>query len=251
MDNILESPSFVIHLTKKCPERKNYFMNNIQNAGYKNINIFDAINAHDENELDEALKMFNYPKIDKSLGKGQIGCLLSHLKLYKYIIDNNIEISNIFEDDVYFHPEWNKLSIEYYNDTPKDFDIIFIGNQIYNSKAKKINKEPCFCTHAYIITLEGAKKIYNLILNFGFNIELNNELLGENYNGIFVIDFIFYKIQDRTNKNQINLLYNWYCWNGTYYECENNKLPLKGSKEKNYGLVFQSDIFDSSMSQIN
>lgn len=139
MYNILVLPSFVIHLTKKYPERKNFFLNNIKNAGYQNINIFDAVDGYDENELNETLKIFNYPLIDKSLGKGQKGCLLSHLKLYKYIIDNNIKISNIFEDDVCFHPEYNKLSYQYINYTPKDFDILFIGNQISNLKSKKIN----------------------------------------------------------------------------------------------------------------
>lgn len=246
-NEILNMTTFVIHLSKKCEERKNFFMENIKNAGYININIFEAVDALDITELNETLKLFNNPKIDNSLSKGQIGCLLSHLKLYKHIIDNKINITNVFEDDVMFHPKWNELAKEYYNDTPKDYDILFIGNQIYNSKSPKINKEPCFCTHAYIITLEGATKIYNLLLDFGFNSHINQKILDNTSNGLFVIDFVFYNIQKKINENKIEKIYNWYCWNATYDECEYNKLPLKGSREKNYGLVFQCETFTSSI----
>lgn len=249
MEQIFKFPTYVIHLSKKCQERKIFFFNNIKNAGYENINIFEAVDAYDDYMMSETLKIFNYPKIDNSLSKGQIGCLLSHLKLYKYIIDNKIENVNVnvFEDDVYFHPKWNKLSQEYYNNTPKDYDILFIGNQIHNHKSNKINSEPCYCTHAYIITLDGAKKIYDLLLNFGFDFEMNTKILGKKFDGIFVIDIIFYIIQERTNANMINSLFKWYCWNGTYYKCDDNKLPLKGLNVKNSGLVFQSEIFESSI----
>jgi GR25 family glycosyltransferase involved in LPS biosynthesis len=244
---ILNIPTFVIHLSHKSPERKDFFMNNLKKSKYNDINIFEGVNAYNLLQLKETIALFNNPKIDESLGKGQIGCLLSHIKLYKHIIDNNIQIANIFEDDIYFHPEYNKLAPEYYLNTPKDFDIIFIGNQIYNYKAPKINKESCFCTHAYIITLDGARKIYDLIISFGFNYELNEHLLEEKYNGIFVIDFIFFMSQKMMNKNKSLKLFNWYCWNGLNYQCDDNRLPLKGAKEKNCGLVFQCDNFKSTI----
>jgi GR25 family glycosyltransferase involved in LPS biosynthesis len=243
MNNILNSQTFVIHLSKKNPNRYNFFYNNIKNAGYKNINIFEGVNGSNISEVSQVLELFGNPKINNKMSGGQLGCLLSHLKLYKYIIDNKIDIANVFEDDVIFHPEWNKLSQEYYNDTPKDFDILFIGNQIYNHTSQKINKEPCFCTHAYIITLDGAKKIYDMLLNYQLNIELNEFPLNISYDGIFVIDIFFYQIQKNINEKKINPIYKWYCWNGLYYECEHNKLPLKGEKEKNSGLVFQSSDF--------
>lgn len=246
-NDILNMPTFVIHLSNKSSERKDFFYNNLKNQKYTNIIIFEGIDVNNYTLFEEIITSFNNPKIDKSLGKGQIGCLLSHMKLYKYIIDNNILISNIFEDDIYFHPEWEKIAPEYYSNTPKDYDILFIGNQIYNYKSPKINKEPCFCTHAYILTLNGAKKIYEFILNFGLHPELNISLLGEEHEGIFVIDFIFFLSQKMMIKNKSLNFFNWYCWNELHYQCYDNKLPLKGTKEKNCGLVFQCDNFTSTI----
>lgn len=244
MDIILNLPTFVIHLSKKNPERYNLFYNNIKNAGYKNINVFEGVDGSNLIETKQILESLGNPKINNNMGKGQLGCLLSHLKLYKHIINNDIKISNVFEDDVLFHPEWNKLSNEYYENTPNDFDILFIGNQIYDLKAHKINNEPCFCTHAYIITLEGAKKMYDMLLNYHLDIELNEMSLNIHYDGLFVIDIFLYQLQKNINSKKINEIFKWYCWNGTYYRCNKNKLPLRGEYEKKCGLVFQTSNFN-------
>ena len=34
---------------------------------------------------------------------GAIGCALSHLKIYKHVVDNNIPYALILEDDVNYH----------------------------------------------------------------------------------------------------------------------------------------------------
>jgi predicted metallo-beta-lactamase superfamily hydrolase len=47
------------------------------------------------------------------------------------------------------------------------------------------------------------------------------------------------------NKGQLKKHINWYCWNGTNFQCDFNKLPLKGIDVRNTGLVFQSDTFGS------
>ena len=56
------------------------------------------------------------------------------LKVFLTIVQNKIPISTIFEDDVLFHTEWDTLALEYYKNTPKDFDIIYMGNQIDECK---------------------------------------------------------------------------------------------------------------------
>jgi hypothetical protein len=46
--------------------------------------------------------------------------------------------------------------------------------------------------------------------------------------------------QDNILLNKIPKSFTWYCWNGTYYPCEHNKLPVKGNDRRNTGLVFQN-----------
>ena len=167
-NDIINKPAFVIHIKELSPDRTDFFSNNIKNAGYTDMQIFRGINAKNKNEINDILQNFKNPILNPNMNTGQIGCLFSHLKLYKYIINNNIDICTIFEDDVHFHPEWNKLAPKFYENTPQNFDIIFTGNQVnINNDTPRINNYPCFCLHSYILTLEGAKNFYTyfLILN--------------------------------------------------------------------------------------
>jgi len=249
---ILNQPAFVIHIEEYSPDRTSFFTKNIQDAGYTNMQIFEGVKAKNNDELDKCISEFGNIKLHKDLGAGQKGCLLSHLKLYRHIISNNIQICTVFEDDVHFHPDWKNLSNKYYNNTPKNFDIILMGNQLDECKANNniplINKCCTFCTHAYIITIEGAKKLLTFLLKWDYHKALkdgNNEAL----TGLFCIDVMIKNIQERMNKGSLKKYINWYCWNGTKFQCDFNKLPLRGNDVRNTGLVFQSDNFESIVSK--
>ena len=43
--NILNKPAFVIHVKELSPERSEFFTNNIKNAGYTDMRIFEGVNA--------------------------------------------------------------------------------------------------------------------------------------------------------------------------------------------------------------
>lgn len=235
-DYILNQPAFVIHSSKLAPERKDFFTETITNAGYKNMQIFESVNGYIEEELNDAINMFGI-KFTSHLGLGQKGCLLSHLKLYLHIIKNNIDICTIFEDDVYFHSDYNNLAQRFYENTPKNFDILFIGNQLNGdiNTIPRINRKTCYCTHGYIISLRGAKKLLQLILKWNY-CEMGND-------GITAIDIIIENIQQRVLLGHLNkrtLI--WYCWNGIKNECKNrNNLKYGiGWEIRNTGLVYQS-----------
>ena len=196
MQNILNKPAFVIHLKNKSQERQHFFTKNILGAGFKDMNVFEAVDASNPNILEETMKQFPKIKFDKELSKGQIGCCLSHFKVLLHIIQNNIDIATIFEDDVHFHPNWSVLSERYYQHTPKNFDIIFIGNQI-NPKNPKISSSSTFCTHAYIVTLLGAKRLLRALLTWDYqNFKYYQPCW--DLNGLYNIDIMIKNIQDRT-----------------------------------------------------
>lgn len=236
LNNLLNKPAFVIHIEECAPERTIFFKTNIKNAGYSDIRIFEGVKVNNE----EYIKEFENLEFRNDMSNGRKGCLISHLKLYRHIISNNIQICTIFEDDVHFHPEWKNLALKYYKNTPDNFDIIFIGNEIdnCNTKIPKINTCSCFCTHAYIITLEGAKKLLSYLLYWG-------ELKVNKLKGLHAIDVMIKDIQNKMNNKELKKELIWYCWNGTSFPCEFNKLPLEGINKRNSGLVFQSDKFVS------
>jgi glycosyl transferase family 25 len=251
-NNILNLPAFVIHIPELSPERTEFFKKNIYDAGFKNLIIFNGVNSRNNAEIEKITLNYNNMKFHKDLSLGQIGCFLSHLKLYNHIIRNNIQFATIFEDDVYFHPKWHQLAPDYYKNTPKDFDILFIGNQIEkcanpNNRVPLINTESTFCTHAYIITYEGAKKLVNLLVNWDYYTKENEEYVGHPLTGLFAIDIMIKNIQDRINDRKLTPLLKWYCWNGCKFLCDDNSFPLSGMKSRNTGLVFQSNDFGTTV----
>jgi glycosyl transferase family 25 len=157
-DPVRKSPSFIINL-KRFRDRFDYAEENLKNAGYTDIRLADGVDA-----LEKELDLFGIPSI-KDMTPDEIGCLLSHMKIYQTIIDEEIPYATIFEDDVYFHPDYKRLSTVYKN--PMDFDIVFIGHPLehcldINNSLEMI--KPIYCTRAYILTLKGAKTLLNQIL---------------------------------------------------------------------------------------
>jgi len=252
-DGVLNAPAFVIHM-EKAAERKPFFMRNIEEAGFTDIQIYSAINAYDVDDLTKALNYFGNPKIHSNLGKGQTGCLLSHLSVLLHIVQNNISIATIFEDDVHFHPHWANLAPGYFKNTPTDFDILFIGNQLdeclkkTSAEIPRINRYSTFCTHAYIVTHKGAQKLIQLLLSWDWwSVHAGVvEAPPNKLDGLFCIDIMIKNIQERILNGQLNAkILKWYCWCGMHYVCEDNMLPLKDMKVRNTGLVFQCDKFPS------
>jgi GR25 family glycosyltransferase involved in LPS biosynthesis len=239
MNQILSCPAFVINL-ERSRDRYTVAEEQLKHAGYTDIRLFKGVDGQDQAALDEALDLFQIP-IDCNIRRGELGCLLSHLKLFKHIIDHKIELTHIFEDDILFHPEWNTLCHYYYALTPPDYDILFMGNRIESCSSKDSNTEiittePVYCTHAYMITLKGAQTLLKNLLAWDYGRYYNGQT---KFTGLGPIDIMIYKIQANYLKKKKNECI-WYSWNGTKYPCDYNRLPLNSTTCKNSGLVFQN-----------
>jgi glycosyl transferase family 25 len=227
-------------------------MKNVANAGFTDIKVSDAIDGYNLDSVTNSQNTLGDKCVfDMETSPGIIGCLLSHLMVWKKIVDEDIKIATVFEDDVHFHPEWTSLSERYFKNTPGDFDIIFIGNgldscRLERNTAPEVNTESAWCTHAYIITKKGASRMMDAILNWDYaNFDHNGR--GKTLSGLYTIDIMIKDTQNNILLNRIPKSFTWYCWNGTYYPCEHNKLPVKGNDSRNTGLVFQNtNIFRSS-----
>ena len=237
MDKLYSAPCFVINMDR-CKERYTTTYKNIIDAGYKNITRFHGVDALKSDELTNAWKYHNNPKFNEDdtdfihtyLGKQ--GCAVSHFNLWKYIIENNIEICTVFEDDVCFHKDWNILAEKYIQATPNDYDILYIGSQIDFMIDSHIIVTPVFCTHSYVITLEGAKKLYKLVMNYE--------------KGIYTIDCMIIDFMKEYLMKKSPKPFTWYVWNGTmFHDPRAEKDP--DWKKRNAGLVFQDASFISDV----
>lgn len=108
-----------------------------------------------------------------NLSPGEIGCALSHLKLWELVADNpDINRIAIFEDDARTHLDGStvlRLLTEFYTylkeNNISEPDILYLGKSLDNCvEYKKVwgnvyrSKHP-LCLHAYIITKLGAQKL--------------------------------------------------------------------------------------------
>jgi GR25 family glycosyltransferase involved in LPS biosynthesis len=135
---------FIVHY-KKLTERRVYLENIFKQCTTNNINIhwFDEIDRDDLSEYKHMYKedsnkwmstnaIWNHHKSpSRRLTNGEIACAITHILIYKYIIDNDIQKALIFEDDVIllgtpdiFFQKMNRTLKE----LPEDFDICWISD---------------------------------------------------------------------------------------------------------------------------
>ncbi len=199
----------------------------MEQAGFTNIRRFEAIDGYFTK--DEFFKKLN---IQAGM-PGQKGCTASHLVLWKRFVEDPAEKEFLFvcEDDMLPHSDFPNLFPLYWEVTPKDFDILMVGNELI----EKIETEdliitiPAQTTHAYIISKNGAKQLLDLY-----------QKIPQNSDGLdFIIDVFIRKMMQ-----QKKIIF--YCYNGKKYPDNINQEKIVQSC--NTGICFQNLTFNSTIS---
>lgn len=223
--DILAAPVFVINLDE-CTERMRISEKRIREAGYRDIRRIAGIDAKTADLKTEWAK-YGSPAFSKTDAEfvtfpGKQACVLSWLKTLRTIIDEGIAYATVFEDDIMFHKDWAKLAPEYYKATPTDYELCYLGSQINNPlMTSEISRAPAFCTHAILLSLAGAQKLYNFILNHP--------------KGIYTIDCMMYEMGFWPLEAHP---YVFYVWNSLKFEDPARFMPKDWTK-RNCGLVYQ------------
>lgn len=227
----LNTPAFIITLDGE-DHRYQQSLQRATHAGFTNIGKATAINGYTTRVQSLSLMWAAHGmRVNINEYKPHtIGCMLSHLGVWKHIIDNRIHSAVVFEDDLMFHKDWGTLAEKYFLATPNDAELIYMGHHCGNAIPNvPISKVPVFCLNAYYVTLKGAMKLYEMITNY-------NRPQG------IAIDVMLYILQkeilENGDANSDSLI--WYCWNTEMFpdvDAEPHQLP--GSHFKDKGLVFQ------------
>jgi len=102
----------------------------------------------------------------RDLVPAEIGCALSHIYVYRKMIECNIPVALILEDDVVLPENLTKVlnALEHLPCMKSPSVILLSPGQGYESRAKPLTDEHSlvpyrtgFYTHAYVITMEGAR----------------------------------------------------------------------------------------------
>lgn len=96
-----------------------------------------------------------------SLSKGQYGCAMSHITLWKRIVDEKLPYLWIMEDDCLFSDRFVELGTRLYRESlDKDPDIIFPGSiNLFKNKPESVSTDKVWALHCYLLSLRGARKL--------------------------------------------------------------------------------------------
>lgn len=177
-----EIPIYIINLENSI-QRREKLTANLEKHKVINYKFIKAVSGYDLNL--EELKSKKIILNDNTLKRGEIGCSLSHIKIYEEILNNDKEISLILEDDVFLVNGFNnKLNKILNNIKNVEWDIFYLGINCYEKSCmegeyigNKINgiyypKHIISGTHGYLIKKQSIKKIMDCFFPISIAIDL-------------------------------------------------------------------------------
>ncbi len=130
--------------------------------------------------------------IDRDMTRGEIGCFLSHCKIYAHILQHKIPLSVILEDDVLLSPDFGDvlLGLKHYYD---EYEVIFLGTNY--SGYRSLIEEGCpvslwgkkkvtsatkighfvdvpLGSHAYVVSWRGVRCLFSLAMPMSIPLDL-------------------------------------------------------------------------------
>lgn len=135
---------------ERSTERRASAQKQFENHGL-DVEIFNATDGN----LEAPRKLF--------ITKSEWGCAMSHVRIWRDIVEKGYETSLIFEDDVVLSPNFVGKLEQIMSELPDDWDFVNLGApELYkidmyeHSENLKEGKSVMF--HAYLIRLKCAKK---------------------------------------------------------------------------------------------
>lgn len=162
---------YVINLKKDIDRKKN-IINELRKQNIINYEIINAINGNELSHKEIISNTFqNKKKINPwntKMSPSQIGCALSHIKIYRQFIKSEYNFALILEDDAIFKYNLEDELKNFIKDSfiyKKQIVLLSELKQFYGKPIKKIEKYElvnvlnAFFAHAYFINKNAAKSI--------------------------------------------------------------------------------------------
>jgi glycosyl transferase family 25 len=201
---------YVVNL-KKDKNRKKHIINELKKQRIKNYEIIDAVNGNvlplKELRSKTYKNKYNNNPWNIQMSPGQIGCALSHIKIYKLFIKTKFKVALILEDDAIFINDFKnnlkKLIIDDFK-SKKQITLLSELKEFYHRPINKrvgyelVNVTNAFFTHAYFINKNAAKSIISF--NYPVKTIADNFVFFKIYCGIKIIGLNpFIVDQDKVN----------------------------------------------------
>lgn len=155
---------FVINLPHRTDRLERFDQSSkMHNFEYEVFEAFNGKEKIDDNFEYEGIKV-GEPYIRPSYFKGQIGCLLSHLKLIEHCKNLNYSNVMIFEDDCGFRGDFNNRLDFLMEVVNTNWDLLYLSGSVpefieHFDGYSRISK--ILTTHSYMIN----SRIYDLVID--------------------------------------------------------------------------------------
>lgn len=163
---------------KDNTERRKLVLAECKKIGIINPHFTDAIMT--TRMPDEEVYTQTIP--DTFLSKGEVGCALSHKKVYEEFLKTNRKSILIFEDDIVFSKECTlevlESLMEYVSKQTKPSVLVLQKSRWHNKKVWTVDDNISiyssrnqFCTHAYMLNRSAAEIILSMQTPIRFEID--------------------------------------------------------------------------------
>ncbi len=171
MDNSSLIPKFII-----CKKTTN--IDSLPIANYFRINEYDSL-TNDANDILLKNELFITKSYAEKGSAGDFNRFITHYLTWKYIYDNSLEYAIIIEDNVRIFASINKNINSILQNVPELFD--YVGLYLNNQDLEQPNGEIEIQTevhqpHAYLITLNGARRLLKLTRLWKINRSFDNQI---------------------------------------------------------------------------
>lgn len=171
MDNSSLIPKFII-----C--KKTTKLDNLPITNYFRINEYDSL-TNDANDILLKNELFITKSYSEQGSITDFNRFITHFLVWKYIYDNSLEYTIIIEDNVRIFASINKNINSILQNVPEQFD--YIGLYLNNRDLEQSNGEVEIATeahepHAYLITLNGARRLLKLTRLWKMNRSLDKQI---------------------------------------------------------------------------
>jgi len=171
MDNSSLIPKFII-----CKKGTN--LDKLHVSNYFRINEYDSL-KNDVNDILLKNDVFITKSYAEKGSAGDFNRFITHFLTWKYIYDNSLEYAIIIEDNVRIFASINKNINSILQNVPELFD--YVGLYLNNRDLEQSNGEIEIATevhqpHAYLITLNGARRLLKLTRLWKINQSLDKQI---------------------------------------------------------------------------
>jgi collagen beta-1,O-galactosyltransferase len=133
---------YVINL-KRRPKRLERMREIMKLLGVE-FSLFEAVDGQLLGEKDMSgirmLPGYLDPYYKRPIKRGEIGCFLSHYRIWEEMVEKDLDRVLIFEDDIVFAENATKILREMVEDLMKaqtDWDLIYLGRKKNDANAKE------------------------------------------------------------------------------------------------------------------